>query len=250
MAPRRFIAAMILVLFVGAGIASADSITMNLDPVGTTSNLNIFGTTLTGGSATWPARNTLSFRDYQFELLTASGSTTFDTFSVKLSAQLRQSTATENTLRASLWAGPMVDNPLLADAIVTVTTPNSSFVNGASGYSSVTLSGASFTPQVITTAPSTFFFRVWAEGGNSNAGFMSKMASTLGEFQAVTMSPAPGMDGYMEFDTNNDGFIDSGEEVSTRDLIQEVPEPAAFLLAVVGAGVACLRVWQRRRVSR
>lgn len=32
MAPRRFIVATILVLFVGVGLASADSITMNLDP--------------------------------------------------------------------------------------------------------------------------------------------------------------------------------------------------------------------------
>jgi hypothetical protein len=73
-----------------AGLCDADMITMNVDPFGTTSNQTLYGTVLTSGSATWPTNG--RYRDYQFELLTASGSTTFDAFAVKLSAQLRQNT--------------------------------------------------------------------------------------------------------------------------------------------------------------
>jgi len=170
--------------FAFGNASRADLITMNVDPAGTTSNQNVYGTVLSGGIATWPARG--QFRDYQFELQTTSGSTSFDGFAVQLSAQLRQSTNSYgNLLRATLWSGTMVANPLLADALVTVTTPNSSFSNGSSSYSSILLSGSSFLPQVISTTPSNFFFRIWAEGG-SNDGYQSKMAATLGEFQAVT----------------------------------------------------------------
>lgn len=224
--------------------ARAETITMNVDPVGTTSNLNIYGTTVTSGSATWPSRT--QFRDYQFELLTASGSTTFDGFAVQLSSQLRNNTvAYGNLLRATLWAGPIVANPILTDSLVTVSTSNASFTNGSSGYSSLLLAGPSFTPQTISSAGSTFFFRVWAEGG-SNDGYQSKMASTLGEFQAVTMTPAPAIDGYIEFDTNGDGVVDPTEESSTRDLIAEVPEPSTLALLACAAGMAAIRGRRRR----
>lgn len=233
-------------LAVAGGTRShAELITMNVDPVGTTSNQNVYGTVLSGGIATWPARG--QFRDYQFELQTTSGSTSFDGFAVQLSAQLRQSTNSYgNLLRATLWSGTMVANPLLADALVTVTTPNSSFSNGSSGYSSILLSGSSFLPQVISTTPSNVFFRIWAEGG-SNDGYQSKMAATLGEYQAVTMSPAPTIDGYIEYDTNDDGFIDFSEESSTRDVISEVPEPSAVALAAIGLAAAASLAARRAR---
>lgn len=214
----------------------ADLITMNVDPIGTTSNQNVYGTVLAGGVATWPAKG--QFRDYQFELQTTSGSTNFDAFAVQLSAQLRNNTGSSgNLLRATLWSGTISPNPLLADALATVTTPNSSFSNGSSGYSSILLSGTSFLPQLISTTPSTFFFRIWAEGG-SNDGYQSKMAATIGEYQAVTMNPAPAIDGYIDFDTNNDGFIDGGEQLSTRDIISEVPEPSSLVLAALGLATA------------
>ncbi|MFM7184857.1 MAG: hypothetical protein ACKO4Z_08825, partial [Planctomycetota bacterium] len=52
--------------FAFGNASRADLITMNVDPVGTTSNQNVYGTVLSGGIATWPARG--QFRDYQFEL--------------------------------------------------------------------------------------------------------------------------------------------------------------------------------------
>jgi len=226
-------------------MAVADLITMNVDPIGTTSNQTLFGTVLTGGSATWPATRS-QFRDYQFDLQTATGTTTFDQFAVQLSGQLRQFTPGDNLLRATLWAGAIVPNPLLASSLVTISTPNSAMTS--SGYSSVTLAGSTFAPQLISTAPSTFFFRIWAEGGGQNNGYQTKMAATLGEFQNVTMAPAPAIDGYIEYDTNNDGVIDSGEETSTRDLISEVPEPSAVALAAVGA-VACWITARRRAAA-
>ena len=116
----------------------------------------------------------------------------------------------------------------------------------SSGYSSVLLSGTSFLPQVISTTPSTFFFRVWAEGASQNTGYQTKMAATLGEFQNVTMTPAAAIDAFIEFDTNSDGTIDSGEELSTRDAIAEVPEPSTLALVAVG-GLVCLLVSRQRR---
>lgn len=217
-------------------VARAELITMNVDPAGTTSNQNIFGTVLASGSATWPAR--ANFRDYQFELATTSGSTSFDAFSVQLSASLRNGTVNAgNSLRATLWAGPIVANPLLVDSLLTATTDNS--LLNASSFSSVVLSGSSFLAQPITPTPSIFFFRIWAEG-NSVTGYQTKMAETLGEFQAVTMSPSSTIDGGIAYDTDNDGFIDNGEGAA-YDPISEVPEPSSLMLAALGlAATACL----------
>jgi hypothetical protein len=237
-----------------ADVATADLITINVDPAGTTSNSTLYGTVLTDNTATWPSFNqdkTASrYRDYQFELLTASGSTTFDSFAVQLSASLRTNTGTSNSLRATLWSGPIVANPLLSNSLITVSTPNSAFTNGSSSYSSVLLTGSTFVPQTITTSPSTFFFRVWAEGAGQNNGYQTKMAANQTEFAAVTMSPAPAIDAFIEYDADNDGLIDDGEGDTvpgTRDLISEVPEPSTWALAAGGLVCAALGMARRRR---
>lgn len=245
---HRFLTATALATCVWTNVARAESIIMNVCPAGTTSNQTLFGTVLTDGSATWP--NTASqYRDYQFELQTSSGSTTFDNFSVLLSASLRNQTSPNNLLRATLWAGPIVPNPLLVDSLVTLSTPNSAFTNGSSSYtSSLQLSGSSFAPQTITTTPALFFFRVWAEGAGQNNGYQTKMAASLGEMQAVTMNPAPAIDGYIDYDNNGDGVIDGSERSTYRDVIAEVPEPSTLVLAAIGASLAALharRKWRR-----
>lgn len=238
-----------LFAFAFFSVGRADLITMNVDPNGTTSNSTLYGTVVSGLSATWPSftadKSASQYRDYQFELLTASGSTTFDSFAVQLSAQLRQNTPSGNLLRATLWSGPIVPNPQLSSALVTISTPNSAMTS--SGYSSVLLSGSSFEPQVISTTPSTFFFRVWAEGAGQNNGYQTKMAASLGEMQSVTMAPAPAIDGFIEYDTNNDGVIDSTEQSSTRDLISEVPEPSAYAMALAGLACGGFSMWRRRK---
>lgn len=242
MVASRLVAA--LVLAAVTSVATADLITMNVDPNGTTSNQTLFGTVLTNGSATWPTKSSNQWRDYQFELQTASGTTSFDQFAVQLSAQLRQNTASSNSLRATLWSGTMVPDPLLSNALVTVSTPNSSFVNGSSGYSSLLLSSTtSFVPQLISTTPSIFFFRVWAEGAGGNNGYQTKMAATLAEQQSVTMDPSPAIDGYLDIDGNDDGVIDV-----SRDTISEVPEPASAALVAIG-GLACAAWAARRRLA-
>lgn len=240
------------IAFAGAGavnLARAETITMYLDPYGTTSNMNVFGTVLTNGTATWPARNSPAFRDYQFELKTTTGTTTFDSFAVQLSASLRNQTSSENLLRATLWSGPMVPNPLLANSLVTVSTPNSGIANASSGFSSsVILSGSSFGPLTITTSPSTFFFRVWAQGATSNEGYQTKMANSL-EFQSnVTMAPSAAIDSFVEYDINFDGTIDSGEAIFDP-VAEVVPEPSTFVLLASGVGLASLAAIRRRRRS-
>jgi hypothetical protein len=233
---------LLVVAALSVSVARADLITMNVDPNGTTSNQTLFGTVLTSGSATWPTKSSNQWRDYQFELQTASGSTTFDQFAVQLSAQLRQSTSSSNSLRATLWSGTMIANPLLSDALVTVSTPNSSFTNGSSGYSSLLLSGSSFATQIISTTPSVYFFRVWAEGAGQNNGYQTKMAATLAEQQSVTMAPAAAIDAYLDIDSDNDGSVDA-----SRDVISEVPEPGTLVLVTI-SGVAGLGWRWRRRL--
>lgn len=159
---RIILAVLAIVAGTVADVATADLITINVDPAGTTSNSTLYGTVLTNGTATWPSftqdKTVSRYRDYQFELLTASGSTTFDSFAVQLSASLRTNTGTGNSLRATLWSGPIVVTPLLSNSLTTVSTPNSAFTNGSGSYSSVLLAGSTFVPQTITTSPSTFFF--------------------------------------------------------------------------------------------
>jgi hypothetical protein len=244
MSSRRFLRlACGLVAALSIQAVRAELITINVDPNGTTSNLNVYGTTLTGGTATWPTRDW--FRDYQFRLSTASGSATFDAFAVQLSVSRQNNTATNNTLRASLWTGDILSrpNPALADALTTVTIPNSSVPT--SGYSSITLTGPAFSnAQTIGTTPSVFFFRIWAEGnGGNTGGFNTKMANSVGELQAITMADSSTMNGDVALDDENDGF--NGND--TYDAIQEVPEPSAVALALAGFALAGGVAWRRRR---
>lgn len=124
----------------------------------------------------WPVR--AQYRDDQFEPLMTSGSTTFDAFEVTLSGQLRHNAPGDNLLRATRWSGPIGAIPLLSDSLITVTTPNPAMTS--SGYSSAVLSGASFSPWVISTTPSTCFFRAWAEDAGQTDGDQTKWAETLG----------------------------------------------------------------------
>jgi len=234
----------IAVVLVGATVpgARANTITMEVSPSGKTQNQNLYGTTLSSGSATWPGTAS-RYRDYQFNLQTSSGTASFNDFAVRLSASRNNSTAPTNTLRASLWSGPITPNPDLMQAITTVTIANS-FIP-TSGYADVLLTGNPFSPQTIGIAPSTFFFRVWAEGDGGSTGFyQTKMAELPAELQAVTMLPDPAIDGSIGIDTDGNGSFD------LNDPITEVPEidPAGFgSVAALLAGA--LGLIERRRLK-
>lgn len=219
----------------------ADLIALDLCPAGTTSNQNIFGTTVSGGVASWG-----TYREYQFQLLTSAGSASFDQFSILLSAQLRQSTSASNSLRASLWSGTPVANPLLADALTTISVSNS--LISASGFSSkVALTGGPFTPQVITATTSPFYFRVWAEGANSNEGYQTKMASLSPEMQLVTMTPNAVIDGGIGVDIDGNGSIDTVDPLSEVAVPEIDPAGMGSVVALVTGGFGLLERRRRKR---
>jgi len=240
-------------LLAGSG-AEAGLVTLDICPAGTTSNLNVFGTgtALVSGTtvATWPTNRT-AYRDYQFKLQTISGTTSFDDFAVQLSASRRNSNTVSNTLRATLWTGTIAPNPILADALVTATIPNSSV--SSSGYSSILLTGLTFPSQTISTAPSTFFFRIWAEGDGSNSGFQTKIVNTRLELPLVTLAETvPGdIDGYIGVDEDQDGDFNPAEPgndyydfISYTTAVPEI-DPQGF--AGVAAFVTAALGWLERR---
>jgi hypothetical protein len=222
-------------------VVHAGIITLDICPAGTTSNQNIYGTTLTGGVADW---NGASYRDYEFRLQTASGTANFDNFSILLSAQLRNQTVSSvNVLRASLWAGAIVTSPRLVDALTTITASNSSFTT-SSFSPKVELTGSTFAPLTISTTPSTFFFRVWAEG-NNNSGYQTKMAALTPEMQSVTMTETIPVDGTIGIDTDNNGSIDIFDTLSAP-----VPEiDPSGLGSVLALLTGTLGLLERRRLK-
>ena len=232
----------------GVVVAQAGTISVNVDPAGTTSNLNLYGAVVSGSTVTWPGKNSGAYRDYEFTLRTASGSASFDGLTVQLSALQKNKLDSSNTLRATVWAGaiPSIPSgattvPNYSQSLGTITTPNDTWSNIS--FRSAVLSGNPFTPQTITTTPSTFFFRVWAEGNNNNFGFGTKMAATLGEYQAVTMAEDVAIDVTIGIDTDNDGVVDG-----TDPIAEVVPEPASIMLVASAATAAGL--WRRIRRRR
>ena len=75
-----------------------------------------------GGIADWIGA---SYRDYQFNLRTASGTASFDQFSVLLSAQLRNQTVSYNTVRphSALGYRPPAPETLQPCVVATATPP-------------------------------------------------------------------------------------------------------------------------------
>lgn len=241
----RLVAAASVVVAV---VAQAGTISINIDPAGTTSNLNLYGAVVSGSTVTWPGKNSGAYRDYQFTLSTASGSAAFDGLTVQLSALQKNKLDSSNTLRATIWAGaiPSIPSgattvPDFSQSLGTITTSNDTWSNIS--FRSAVLSGNPFAPQTITTTPSTFFFRVWAEGNNNNFGFGTKMAATLGEYQAVTMAEDVAIDATIGIDANDDGVVDG-----TDSIAEVVPEPASIVLVASAAAAAGL--WRRIRRGR
>ena len=234
---------LVFLAMIGPTCPSVDAgmITLDICPAGTTSNQNIYGTSLSGGIADWSGA---SYRDYQFNLRTGSGTASFDQFSVLLSAQLRNQTVSYgNVLRASLWSGSIVSNPLLADSLTTISASNHSFTT--SGYSpKVALTGATFTSQTISTTPSTFFFRMWAEG-TINSGYQTKMAALTTEMQSITMTETIPVDGTIGVDTDNNGSIDTFDAISAP--VPEIdPAGMGAVLAIISGTLGLL---ERRRLK-
>lgn len=225
----------------------AGTISLNLCPAGTTSNQDIFGTTFgSGGEAIWPTRG--NYRDYQFRLNTPVGTTAlFDGFTVQLSAKLNNAVSAGNSLRGTLWAGPIVSNPLLSNQLTTISVSNADInASNAGGFQSlVTMTGGTPFSESISNAYSYFFLRIWAEGAGVTGGYKTKMAASNNEMMSITMTENVPIDGGIGIDTDNNGFIDQGNIYDPMTAVPEIdPAGIGSVLAIL---FGALGLAERRR---
>lgn len=247
----RLSLALLMAMSIGfvATAVHAGTISLNLCPAGTTNNQDIFGTTFgSGGEAIWPVRG--NYRDYQFRLNTPVGTTAlFDGFTVQLSSKLNNAVSASNSLRGTLWAGPIVSNPLLSNQLTTISVSNADInASNAGGFQSlVTLAGGTPFSESITDAYSYFFLRIWAEGSGVTEGYKTKMAASTSEMMSITMTENVPIDGGIGIDTDNNGLIDGGNPYDTISAVPEIdPAGIGSVLALVGGALGLL---ERRRVK-
>jgi len=158
-------------------ISSAQLIYINLNSNGSGANTNTYGTT-------WDSANqTVSswgyYSDYQFQLQSPS-SLTLNNFYVQISASLRQLTPVDGTgiLGAAWFSGAITDNPSYSSAIATATMNTALLSSDRAAFSTLLMGPGAFSPsQSITSSPSTYFIRIWANGSNSNRGIELELVS-------------------------------------------------------------------------
>jgi len=243
---RRSSLALALALSAWAAPTIAGILYINVDSQGTTANQNVFGAVVSGTTVTWPSRNNVPYRDYQFRVSVPSGTAVLDSFGIQLSANLRQQTAPTTTLMGTLWSGTIptipagtTTTPLYSSRLLSVTTSNTSF--STNSYQTAILGTGTLPQQVITSTPATYFMRIWSEGNTSNFGFQTKMADNVGE---ITINSDFGAT-VQVLDLSGTGYAAPAAQ------FQPVPEPVGVaLVAMAAVGAAPGAVWFRRRRRR
>jgi len=229
-----------------AAPALAGILYVNLDSQGTTANQNVFGAVVSGTAVTWPSRNNVPYRDYQFRVSVTSGTAILDSFGIQLSANLRQQTSSTTTLMGTLWSGTIptipagtTTTPLYSSRLLSVTTSNTSF--NTTSYQTAILGTGTLVPQLITSTPVTYFMRIWSEGNQSNFGFQTKMADNVGEIKVNSDFGAT----VQVLDLSGTGYA------APAGQFQPVPEPAGFLFSAAAAVLSApCAAWVMRRRRR
>lgn len=199
--------------------------------IGQSQNSNIYDTTLdvNGNVTSWGS----NYKDIAFKLVASNSGTTLSSSAVWVSANKgNNADSSNNLLRATWFAGPITSNPTYSSRLGTaslnstlLTSSFADFMIGPSAFDS---------PVAISTGGSDFFIRIWATGGNSNAGFGIKILDNATLEYASPDSP------ITMYNWNGTSYNTTAATTN----VALVPEPSALSLLVVGLGglVALRRV--------
>ena len=217
---------LVLLALLGGMRAEATAV-FYVNSIGSTANHNIYGTTLdVGGNVTdWGSH----YKDISFKLVAASANTSLTSSALWVSANKgNNADSSGNLLRATWFAGPIVNNPTYSSRLGT-SSLNSTLLT--SSFADFMIGPSSFdVPVAISTSGSDFFIRIWAVGSNSNAGFGIKLADNTSLEYASPDSP------ITMYNWNGTSFNSSPATVN----FSLVPEPSAFSLLVSGLGLLAL----------
>ena len=200
--------------------------------IGQSANKNIYGTSLdaNGNVTSWGT----NYIDVAFRLVAANAGTNLTSFAVWVSANKgNNADSSGNGLRSTWFAGPIGSNAAYASRLGTASI-NSSAVT--SSFTDFMVGPINFdSPVGVSTAGSDFFVRIWAIGGNSNAGFGVKVADNATLQYASPDSP------ITMYNWTGSSY---SATPATTDL-SLIPEPSALSLLAIGLGG--LAVIRRRR---
>lgn len=204
--------------------------------IGQSQNSNIYGTVLdvNGDVTSWGAH----YEDIAFKLVASNSGTALSSSAVWVSANKgNNADSSGNLLRATWFAGPITSNPTYSSRLGTASL-NSTLLT--SSFADFMIGPSAFdNPVAISTSGSDFFIRIWATGGNSNAGFGIKILDNATLEYASPDSP------ITMYNWNGSSY----QTTAATTNVALVPEPSALSLLVVGMGglMALRRV--RRKVS-
>ncbi len=220
----RWFACYVLVFF-ASGTPLFASAVFYVSSIGQSQNSNIYGTVLNvnGDVSSWGG----NYKDIAFRLVAANSGTSLSSSAVWVSANKgNNADSSNNLLRATWFAGPIIPNPAyssrLGTASINSTLLTSSFADFMIGPS------AFDNPVAISTSGSDFFIRIWATGGNSNAGFGIKILDNATLEYASPDSP------ITMYNWNGASYNNTAATTN----IALVPEPSAFSLLIMGLGGA------------
>lgn len=200
-----------------------------INSIGSTQNSNIYGATIdvAGDVTNWGAH----YKDVAFRLVASGSDASLSASAVWVSANKGQNAdSVGNLLRATWFAGPIVSNPTYSSRLGTASL-NSSLLT--SSFADFKIGPSTFdNPVTISTTGSEFFIRIWAVGGNSNAGFGIKLADNTTLEYASPDSP------ISMYNWNGTDY--STAATLNTNLVSSVPEPSAFSLLVGGLGLLAL----------
>lgn len=199
--------------------------------IGQSQNSNIYNTVIdvNGDVTSWGAH----YEDIAFKLVASNSGTALSSSAVWVSANKgNNADSSNNLLRATWFAGPITSNPTYSSRLGTASL-NSTLLT--SSFADFMIGPSAFdNPVAISTGGSDFFIRIWATGGNSNAGFGIKILDNATLEYASPDSP------ITMYNWNGTSYNTTAATTN----VALVPEPSALSLLLVGLGglVALRRV--------